>query len=107
MGVSMSPILPLVILCFIIVITISELIEKPEPCDFGTGDELQACGWGNTPNVTAARSIPWITSRGDDALFRGGPRTDHTENNGAGMKKHDTSLICNLLGTVPCLVRRL
>ena len=63
---------------------ISELIEKPEPCDFGTGEEPKSCGWGNTPNVTAARSIPWVISRGDDALFKGGPRTDHTENNGAG-----------------------
>lgn len=63
---------------------LAELIEKPEPCDFGTGEEARTCGWGNTPNVTAARSIPWIISRGDDALFKGGPRTDHTENNGAG-----------------------
>ncbi|XP_022647154.1 MAM and LDL-receptor class A domain-containing protein 1-like isoform X1 [Varroa destructor] len=62
----------------------SKLIERPEPCDFGTGEELRACGWVNTPNITAARSIPWVASRGDDALFRGGPRTDHTENNGAG-----------------------
>lgn len=63
---------------------VTELIEKPEPCDFGTGEDPKACGWENTPNVTAARSIPWVISRGDDALFKGGPRTDHTENNGAG-----------------------
>ncbi|XP_028968615.1 MAM and LDL-receptor class A domain-containing protein 1 [Galendromus occidentalis] len=63
---------------------LTKLIEKPEPCDFGTGEEPRTCGWANTPNVTAARSIPWVISRGDDALYKGGPRTDHTENNGAG-----------------------
>ncbi|XP_064479533.1 MAM and LDL-receptor class A domain-containing protein 1-like [Ornithodoros turicata] len=57
-------------------------IEKPDPCDFGQGDELTMCDWFNYFNATM--KIIWKPGKGDTALWLGGPRTDHTLNTGDG-----------------------
>ncbi|XP_042145259.1 MAM and LDL-receptor class A domain-containing protein 1 [Ixodes scapularis] len=57
-------------------------IEKPEPCDFGQGEELTMCDWTNYFNATP--KMAWKPGKGDTALWLGGPRTDHTLNTGEG-----------------------
>lgn len=61
---------------------VEKFIEKPEPCDFGQGEELTMCDWTNYFNATP--KMAWKPGKGDTALWLGGPRTDHTLNTGEG-----------------------
>ena len=45
-------------------------------CDFGSGSDVDTCGWDNLANVT---TLSWTASKGDDAFWIGGPRHDHND----------------------------
>ena len=47
-------------------------------CDFKTGEKVSTCLWENLANSTV---LEWGASRGEDAYWIGGPRTDRTAAN--------------------------
>ena len=47
-------------------------------CDFGSGVNVDTCGWDNLVNLT---SLTWTASKGDDSFWIGGPRHDHNDPN--------------------------
>lgn len=55
-----------------------DLVEFPEPCDFGSIIKLTMCIWNVPENITNGK-IKWRPGMGSSSYWIGGPRTDHTE----------------------------
>ncbi|GIY01095.1 MAM and LDL-receptor class A domain-containing protein 2 [Caerostris darwini] len=54
-----------------------DLVEVPEPCDFGSVIQLTTCYWNVTGNTTRGK-IHWRSGMGASSYWIGGPRADHT-----------------------------
>ncbi|XP_023328229.1 MAM and LDL-receptor class A domain-containing protein 1 [Eurytemora carolleeae] len=60
-------------------------------CDFKSDAEVSMCGWDNLGNATV---LKWIASKGADAYWIGGPRTDTSvENENGGYVFFETSTL--------------
>ncbi|GIX87425.1 MAM and LDL-receptor class A domain-containing protein 2 [Caerostris extrusa] len=54
-----------------------DLVEIPEPCDFGSVIQLTTCYWNTSGNTTRGK-IHWRSGMGASSYWIGGPRADHT-----------------------------
>ena len=57
-------------------------LKESANCDFGIGTDVSLCKWSNL-NMSA---FHWISSRGDDSYWIGGPQIDDNEKNKQGIK---------------------
>ena len=55
-------------------------LKETANCDFGIGTDVSMCRWSNL-NMSA---FHWISSRGDDSYWIGGPQIDDNEKNKQG-----------------------
>ena len=55
-------------------------LKESANCGFGVGTDVSMCRWSNL-NMSA---FHWISSRGDDSYWIGGPQIDDNEKNKQG-----------------------
>lgn len=62
-----------------------ELIQVPDPCDFGSELRLTTCIWQIPDNDSSTSGkIRWRPGTGASSYWIGGPRTDHTDGDREG-----------------------
>ena len=64
-------------------------LKESANCDFGIGTDVSMCKWSNL-NMSA---FHWMSSRGDDSYWIGGPQIDDNEKNKQGIEKVSSVII--------------
>ena len=64
-------------------------LKESANCDFGIGTDVSMCKWSNL-NMSA---FHWMSSRGDDSYWIGGPQIDDNEKNKQGIEKVSSFII--------------
>ena len=65
-------------------------LKESANCDFGIGTDVSMCKWSNL-NMSA---FHWMSSRGDDSYWIGGPQIDDNEKNKQGIQKFPYLSLC-------------